>query len=582
MRGRRTRVLVIALLGWLLAGLAVAGPAAAHAELASTSPGENAQLDSAPSQVTLQFTEPVSLGSGYVRVLDGGGDRVDTGTPTADGATVTLPLRGDLPDDGYLVTYRVISADSHPVSGAFGFTVGEGRPVDSAVAAGADDSDPLVTGLTAVARWIGFVGLALGVGIPAFLLLCWPAGWAARRPRRLAAVGAGAIAVGGLLAFLLQGPYGAGTGLGGLVDLSLISATASSAFGITLLVRVVLALLLVAALRAAPHRAAVIVGTVVAAGLVVTTAAVGHPVAGPTPALAVAITTIHVAAMVLWVGGLAALLAALLRTGVPAGELSTALPRFSSLALGCVVALVLSGIVQGVREVGSPSALFATTYGWVLVAKIALVLVVLGAAGVSRVWVQQHLGVRRPRPSSRRLTAHAFAAHDGGHDDEAAAARAAAQAEAAVADIRMFRRSVLLEAGLLAVVLALSAVLTGTAPARSAVAQPYAATLPLQGGGEDAGSVQVSLDPAATGPNTMHVYLFDADGRLTQPAEIRVTITEEQQQIGPLELELAPAGPGHYVAEGLTIGHAGTWTLVVTVRQDEFTALTARADIPVR
>jgi len=582
MRGRRTRVLVIALLGWLLAGLAVAGPAAAHAELASTSPGENAQLDSAPSQVTLQFTEPVSLGSGYVRVLDGGGDRVDTGTPTADGATVTLPLRGDLPDDGYLVTYRVISADSHPVSGAFGFTVGEGRPVDSAVAAGADDSDPLVTGLTAVARWIGFVGLALGVGIPAFLLLCWPAGWAARRPRRLAAVGAGAIAVGGLLAFLLQGPYGAGTGLGGLVDLSLISATASSAFGITLLVRVVLALLLVAALRAAPHRAAVIVGTVVAAGLVVTTAAVGHPVAGPTPALAVAITTIHVAAMVLWVGGLAALLAALLRTGVPAGELSTALPRFSSLALGCVVALVLSGIVQGVGVVGSPSALFATTYGWVLVAKIALVLVVLGAAGVSRVWVQQHLGVRRPRPSSRRLTAHAFAAHDGGHDDEAAAARAAAQAEAAVADIRMFRRSVLLEAGLLAVVLALSAVLTGTAPARSAVAQPYAATLPLQGGGEDAGSVQVSLDPAATGPNTMHVYLFDADGRLTQPAEIRVTITEEQQQIGPLELELAPAGPGHYVAEGLTIGHAGTWTLVVTVRQDEFTALTARADIPVR
>jgi copper transport protein len=582
MRGRRTRVLVIALLGWLLAGLAVAGPAAAHAELASTSPGENAQLDSAPSQVTLQFTEPVSLGSGYVRVLDGGGDRVDTGTPTADGATVTLPLRGDLPDDGYLVTYRVISADSHPVSGAFGFTVGEGRPVDSAVAAGADDSDPLVTGLTAVARWIGFVGLALGVGIPAFLLLCWPAGWAARRPRRLAAVGAGAIAVGGLLAFLLQGPYGAGTGLGGLVDLSLISATASSAFGITLLVRVVLALLLVAALRAAPHRAAVIVGTVVAAGLVVTTAAVGHPVAGPTPALAVAITTIHVAAMVLWVGGLAALLAALLRTGVPAGELSTALPRFSSLALGCVVALVLSGIVQGVREVGSPSALFATTYGWVLVAKIALVLVVLGAAGVSRVWVQQHLGVRRPRPSSRRLTAHAFAAHDGGHDDEAAAARAAAQAEAAVADVRMFRWSVLLEAGLLAVVLALSAVLTGTAPARSAVAQPYAATLPLQGGGEDAGSVQVSLDPAATGPNTMHVYLFDADGRLTQPAEIRVTITEEQQQIGPLELELAPAGPGHHVAEGLTIGHAGTWTLVVTVRQDEFTALTARADIPVR
>src|SRR5690606_7077732 len=76
-----------------------------------------------------------------------------------------------------------------------------------------------------------------------------------------------------------------------------------------------------------------------------------------------------------------------------------------------VAALVVTGTVQAVREVESPTALFATTYGWVLIAKVVLVLVVLAAAGVSRVWVQQRLGVRRPRPGGRRpLTAHAFAA----------------------------------------------------------------------------------------------------------------------------------------------------------------------------
>jgi copper transport protein len=585
----RARVLLIALAGWLLTGLVLAGPASAHAELAATTPGEGAQLDEAPAEVTLQFTEPVSLGSGYVRVLDGSGERVDTGDPAVLDDTVTLPLRADLPDDGYLVTYRVISADSHPVSGAFGFVVGEGQPVDAGVADAAEDSDPLVTGLTAVARWLGYAGLALGLGVPAFLLLCWPAGWDADRPRRLALLGAALIAAGGLLAFLLQGPYTAGTGLGGIVDPTLIGATASSSFGITLLVRVGLALLLLAVLRAAPRRAALNLGVVVAAGLVVTTAAVGHPVAGPSPALAVAITAIHVAAMTLWTGGLAAMLAGLLRPGVRAGDLGAALPRFSGLALGSVVALVLTGVVQAVREVGSPTALFGTTYGWVLVAKVAVLVVVLGAAGVSRVWVQQHLGAPRPRRSPRRLTAHAFAATgdaeasaEPGEVDEAAGARAAAQAEAAVADVGPFRRSVVLEAGLLAVVLALSAVLTGTAPARSAAAEPYAATLEMQGSADAAGSVQVSVDPARPGPNTLHVYLFDSSGRLTQPADIRVTITEQQQEIGPIEVDLAPAGPGHYVAEGLDIPGAGTWTLVVAVRLDEFTATTARTSFPVR
>jgi copper transport protein len=182
------------------------------------------------------------------------------------------------------------------------------------------------------------------------------------------------------------------------------------------------------------------------------------------------------------------------------------------------------------------------------------------------------------------VRAHAFAAAGAGTDDvdDAAQARAAAQAEAAVADVRPFRRTVLLEAAVVAVVLALSAVLAGTPPARSAVADPVDVTLPLEGAAGTDGTVQISLDPARTGPNTMHLYLFDADGRLTQPTEVRVSLTEEQQQIGPLDVELAPAGPGHYVAEGLDVPGAGTWTLDVAVRLDEFTAVSARTPVAVR
>jgi len=91
----------------------------------------------------------------------------------------------------------------------------------------------------------------------------------------------------------------------------------------------------------------------------------------------------------------------------------------------------------------------------------------------------------------------------------------------------------------------------------------------------------VSIDPARPGPNTLHVYLFDDRGQLTQPAGIRVTLTEQEQEIGPLDVELSAAGPGHYVGEPV-LPAAGTWTLTVTVRQDEFTAVTASTVFPVR
>jgi copper transport protein len=80
----------------------------------------------------------------------------------------------------------------------------------------------------------------------------------------------------------------------------------------------------------------------------------------------------------------------------------------------------------------------------------------------------------------------------------------------------------------------------------------------------------------------MHLYLFDDTGRLTQPAGITVSLTEASQAIGPLDVELAPAGPGHYVADGMGIPGAGTWTLAISVRLDEFTATTASTDFPVR
>lgn len=584
-------LLVGAVTGGMLVDVATAPPASAHAALATTTPADGARLSAAPSEVSLEFTEAVELSAGYARVLAPGGERVDTGRAAVDGAVVTIPLRDDLPDASYVVTYRVVSEDSHPIAGAYAFVVGDDELVAPSAVSATQAVDPVVAGVLPAARWLGFAGVVLGAGVPVFLLVCWPGGWSVPLMRRLISTGLTAAVLGALLTFLFQGPYAAGAGLGSLFDPSLLAATTSSAFGVTLLLRGLCALLLGAAMGASwrrgirPSAPLITVSALPAAGLVVTTAAVGHPVAGSLPALAVLITAVHVAAMAVWLGGLTALLTGVLRTGVPATARAAALSTFSRVAFGAVLALVVTGVLQSVREVGPPVALVTTAYGRLLVAKLVLVLLLLAAAGISRAWVQQHLGVPRNRPGGHRVTAHAFAA---GYGDTASRHTCGGQqpveVEPATTDLGILRRSVLVEVGIGAVVLILSAVLVGTPPARSQVAEPVDVTLPLQGddGSSAAGSVQIIVDPAGTGPNTLMVYLFDQAGQLTQPQAVRVTLTESAQEIGPLDVDLVPSGPGHYIGDGVSIPTAGAWTVTVSVRLDEFSAATASTDFAVR
>ncbi|MCU1603855.1 MAG: copC [Modestobacter sp.] len=602
------RALSAALLLLGMVGLGVAGdvgtarPASAHATVVTTTPADGARLDAAPAEVSVEFDEDVSLGAGYARVLGADGHRVDTGAPAVRDGLLTVPLREGLPEGSYVVTWRVVSADSHPVSGAFSFVVGNGELVAPTVADGGDAAAPGVAVALPAARWLGYLGLVLGLGVPVFLLLCWPAGWAVPLLRRLIGAGLAAVAVGGLLSLLLQGPYAAGAGLGAVTDPQLLATTSGSAYGVTLLLRVLLAGLLAAVLLRplqsgrAPGRGRLVVGAVLTVALVLTVAGVGHPVAGDLTVLAVAVTAVHVAAMSCWLGGLAALLVGTSAGEVPLAALRPMLLRWSPLAAGLVTALVLSGVLQSVREVGSPSALVQTTYGWLLLGKLAVVVLVLVAAALSRDWVQTRLGGRPRRPSAgRRVVAQAFAAVPG---EPAAAGPGvvavdpvdpvdpvdAAGDDPAPVPLGLLRRTVLLEVAGALVVLALSAVLVGTPPARAAVAPPVEVTLPLRSsaGAAGNGNVQVSLTPATPGPTSLHVYLYDATGRLTQPRDITVALTEPQQQIGPLDVQLAAAGPGHYVGDGATLPAAGTWTLTVTVRLDEFTAVTASTVFPVR
>jgi copper transport protein len=184
-------------------------PVDAHAELISTEPAAGARLDAAPAQVVLRFTESVDVSDDAIEVLSASGDPVDVGDPAhpnGERSSIAVGLPS-LDDATYVVSWRVISSDSHPVSGVFTFGVGDaGAALSDADAqvlanearAGAG-SDRLVGVSYGVVRFAAFAGLVVLIGGAVFAAGWWPASGGDRRARRILA-GAWWVALGATVA----------------------------------------------------------------------------------------------------------------------------------------------------------------------------------------------------------------------------------------------------------------------------------------------------------------------------------------------------------------------------------------------
>jgi copper transport protein len=370
-------------LTWLLTALTTllmvvlpAGPASAHSELVSSTPADGAVLAHAPREVRMDFTEGISLVDGGLTLLDADGAAVRTPTPTAAGRTITWPMPPQLPDGTYLVNWRVVSADGHPVAGAFAFGVGAvTRPVAVSGASPATTAPSPVV----LVRWAGYVAFALVVGVILFVTWCAPG---SRHPvlQVLARVGL----VGGVLTttagVLVQGPYATGAGWGAVLDPDLLAQTVASPFGTVLLWRIGFYAALSFGVFVLTRLEATLTRWLVADGVVavaVTFALAGHGTASGR-SFDLVVDTVHVLAASAWVGGLIVLVA--LGRSVE----RRALQQFSRLAALSVLALLASGVLNSVLRLHSVLQLVDTRYGLVLLAKVLLVVVALLAAAVTR------------------------------------------------------------------------------------------------------------------------------------------------------------------------------------------------------
>src|SRR5699024_5207465 len=199
-RGARpaVHVLAIALLGGLLALLG-AQAASAHAALLSTTPEDGAVLEHAPTEAVLTFNEPVQLIDGSIRLFPGEGDPVVLDARVSD-ARVVATFPADAEDGGYALSYRVVSADGHPIAGAISFTVGdagETAPVEAVDAPTPQDTRLAVRALTV----LQYISLLVFAGLTLFdrTVLRNRGAVGARSAHVLRWTGAGAVVASGLL-----------------------------------------------------------------------------------------------------------------------------------------------------------------------------------------------------------------------------------------------------------------------------------------------------------------------------------------------------------------------------------------------
>lgn len=550
----------------LLALVALASPAGAHAALASTEPAAGAVLDAPPDAVTLHFTEAVQADDDALKLFDAGGQRVPTGdVEQVDGRTVRVTLDG-IGSGGYVVAWRVASADGHPISGGFTWRVDRASPASGPAEDGAPDAaaDPIIdpavvaeligdqqagraVGVAAgIVRFLVFGAILVLVGGLAFVAFVWPAGATDRRVRRLLWGSLAVLALATLAGIGLQGASLDGLGLLDAVRPSVFGDAVDTTFGTVWLARLALVVPMAWVLTQVRHAGrswwrvnAVVLGVAVAA----TPAFAGHADSGRWTAMAKVADVAHVVAAAVWLGGLAVLAVRALRRDVP--DARAIAERFSPIAFTAVGVVVATGSFQSVRQVTSLDGI-ETSYGRLLAVKIVLVLTLIGVAWLTRSALRGRLVLDESEPVTEERA------------------------------MGVLRRLVAAEVVVAIVVVAVTSLLVDANPGAAGVsaAGPFDETVVV-----DDVLINVVAVPGSVGPTDLHLYVDDPAGGLTPP--VGATGTLSSGVVTGIEVPFVAAGPGHWSAYDVDIPSAGRWELTIDVQLTDANEVSTTFTIPI-
>jgi copper transport protein len=504
--------------------LAICGatPAFAHASLTASEPRDGAVLTSAPKRVELRFNEKVTAGA--VHLIDASGKlRDDAGIDAKDEAiVVTLPP--DLPQGTSIVSYRVISADGHPVTGSVTFSVGS--PTSTRAL---DVANP---GLNALI-WLTRIGLYLGLfaGIGGAFFVHWIARERVASKLICAALGIGIISAVASLG--LQGLDLLGLSLAGLTHAAPWTIALGTSLGPSLLIAVAALGLGIAATRT--NHAGRILSAVALLGVGLSLAASGHAATAPPQALTRPAMFLHGVGIAFWLGALAPLIALLWlhkRAALPV------VSRFSIVAIPVVAVLALTGLTLAIIQLENFGALVATRYGIILSIKLALVAILLGLAALNRFRFAPALASGNAKPLSRSI---------------------------------MFECAAAL--GILAVV----AGWRFTPPPRSLVPDaPLAVHIHT-----DKAMFQVLISPGRVGTDSFVLQLLNGDGTLLQAKETTLTLSIPSRGIEDIERPGVRDADGFWRVDNVPLAVPGRWHMRIDALVTDFEKITLEDDFDV-
>lgn len=488
--------------------------ASAHAILESSTPTASSVLETSPSEIRLDFNENIEDSLLSIRLFDSEQRDVSIGVARRSSADLSVASAdvSALDDGVYVVVWRAVSADGHPLSGAFPFEIGNSSTVDAGelltrVLQGLDTDSPLGSPL-AFARFIAYAATIVLIGCVAFM-------WGSQSFASTALVtvvrrGVIALAVGSLAILLFQGPYAVGRGWSAITDTGLLVDVLPTRLGLASAGRLALAVVWGALVVAIAHlsRPWWKITAVVSAVLTATTFAVsGHASAASLPLVFATVAGVHLLAVSCWVGSFFAAVVVKSEEGVA---------RLSRLATIAMPIAVITGVVEALHLTGGVSQILESRYGTYLLLKLAVIAVCLGIGYNLR---------RRMKSGQPTVT-----------------------------------QSLFVEAALLAVVIAITSVMVGTSPtATASTSSTFSATQIQQDVVAD-----FSILPTRVGTAEIHVYLTPPGGSLSPVESVAMSFTLPSRNIPAIPVKLIEIGPNHWSGV-MQFPYAGEWSMETRV-----------------
>jgi len=521
--------------------------ALSHAVLLGSNPAAEASLDESPKEIIFNFNE--NVGPIFIRILDRTGAEVgDLGEWVVDGNDVITPVNAELPNGTYIATYRVISADTHPVGGSVVFAVGEAvASMDDVAAAGGETSGWVVP--VTINRYVQYATMLLAAGAALFLVAMNVPASVESSVFRMGRTSAIVAAVTYVLALGFGGAEMVMGGVGAFFSPGAWSQAVGSTLGPSALIGIPGLLILVYAFGKGPEAKATGVLVLGSAVSVASFLVTGHAATAPPVWLMAPVVAVHLFCAAFWIAALYPL--AKTTQDAEITQAGAVMTQFSNRAVWTVAALFLSGVVITWIQVESPANMLSSDYGLRLTGKLVIFFALLGLAAMNKM-----------------VLTPALEKADGAAPEK-------------------LRRTIKFEYGAMVLIIGAAVSLTLVTPPRATMDMEGGMGGMAMGGGFQTEVVRgkytasVSVDPAGTGSNMVMVEFKDDAGNPVEMVDVSISWSLPTAGLEGIEGrgEMVTPGMYHFMFDQLII--PGTWNAQIDAFVDDFDKQIFRTEVPI-